>query len=129
MLSLIEPPINDNNNTQSNEVKEKSGQKLKWLATSSTRMIEIRSQQKKLIESAIQKTQENDDDDEQDDNDVELNESSSKTPWYLLPRERRYYKPKSLDKKSFVFTRIKPSRKAPEELCELRRSKRLKKEK
>ena len=69
------------------------------------------------------------DDDEQDDNDVELNESSSKTPWYLLPRERRYYKPKSLDKKSFVFTRIKPSRKAPEELCELRRSKRLKKEK
>ena len=126
MLSLIEPPINDNN-TQSNEVKEKSGQKLKWLATSSTRMIEIRSQQKKLIESAIQKTQENDD--EQDDNDVELNESSSKTPWYLLPRERRYYKPKSLDKKSFVFTRIKPSRKAPEELCELRRSKRLKKEK
>lgn len=127
MLSLIEPPINDNN-TQSNEVKEKSGQKLKWLATSSTRMIEIRSQQKKLIESAIQKTQENDDD-EQDDNDVELNESSSKTPWYLLPRERRYYKPKSLDKKSFVFTRIKPSRKAPEELCELRRSKRLKKEK
>lgn len=127
MLSLIEPPINDNN-TQSNEVKEKSGQKLKWLATSSTRMIEIRSQQKKLIESAIQKTQENDDD-EQDNNDVELNESSSKTPWYLLPRERRYYKPKSLDKKSFVFTRIKPSRKAPEELCELRRSKRLKKEK
>ncbi len=37
-----------------------------------------------------------------------INESSTASPWYLQPRQRRYYNLKSLDKNSFVFTRVKP---------------------
>ena len=36
-----------------------------------------------------------------------IDEKSTKSPWYLEPRERKYYNLKSLDKKSFVYTRTK----------------------
>ena len=41
-----------------------------------------------------------------------LCEESTSAPWYVTAKERKYYNLKSLDKKSFVFTRIKPKRDA-----------------
>ena len=41
-------------------------------------------------------------------NEETLDEGSTGVPWYVTNKERKYYNLKSLDKKSFVFTRIKP---------------------
>ena len=39
-----------------------------------------------------------------------LTETSEASPWYVTKKDRKYYKMKSLDKSSFVFTRVRPKR-------------------
>jgi hypothetical protein len=82
-------------------------------------MIQIRTNQTKLIQTAMQTKEEN----EEPVMEEELiNESSTASPWYLQPRQRRYYNLKSLDKNSFVFTRVKPKHDVIPELGESQES-------
>jgi hypothetical protein len=82
-------------------------------------MIQIRTNQTKLIQTAMQTKEENE---EPVIEEELINESSTASPWYLQPRQRRYYNLKSLDKNSFVFTRVKPRHDVIPELDESQES-------
>lgn len=105
LLSLIDTP---ERNTQIKRVIDKSVVKSKrksWLTSDTSRMIEIRTNQTKLIQTAMKS---NEDTEVEEPVEEKMDESSTCAPWYLTPKERRNYRLKSLDKNSFVFTRVKP---------------------
>lgn len=73
-------------------------------------MIEIRSNQEKLIQSEMQRNAKTKRDLMALKDEEPLNDGSTGAPWYVTQKQRKYYNLKSLDKSSFVFTRIKPKR-------------------
>ena len=100
--------------TQS-KIEKKTGPKSSkdsksWLKTDSARMIEIRSNQAKLIQSEMERNANNKKDSTTVEDIEPLNAGSTSAPWYVTKKQRKYYHLKSLDKSSFVFTRIKPKR-------------------
>ncbi|CAG2180509.1 unnamed protein product, partial [Oppiella nova] len=121
LLSMIEPPERNDKSGEQPAPPIPTGKPVRrrsrksWLKTESSRMIEIRTNQAKLIESEMQRIADLNakaTEAEMADPVPEepLNETSAKSPWYVTKKERKYYKMKSLDKSSFVFTRVKPKR-------------------
>ncbi|CAG2119702.1 unnamed protein product, partial [Medioppia subpectinata] len=116
LLSTIEPPERTEQSAEEAVTLEdqpvmRGRHRKSWLKTDSSRMIEIRTNQTKLIESEMKRIAEQKATEETAPAVEEpMNETSVSSPWYVTKRDRKNYHMKSLDKSSFVFTRIRPKR-------------------
>ncbi|XP_054164391.1 uncharacterized protein LOC128962084 [Oppia nitens] len=135
LLSMSDPPERSNrSNDQSEESVNgqrpaiKGRNRKSWLKNSQSRsrMIEIRTNQTKLIDSEMKRVANSRtantggtaggsgsvNNEQQstaaDDNNEPLTVESTLAPWYVTRKDRRYYNLKSLKRDSFVFTRVRP---------------------